>query len=461
MKATATPFDLAFEKRVYDALWPHVHNAGNLWNMKKIVRALHAKKALPPLLQAMTSKSIVKAAQTLFQASVFQSKKTADTRFAALRQTESTSAPPSAAAALPQASQPSPQLSELPVSVPEPGPGSDEGFGSVDENTASEMETPTGCQDSRESKTQQQAALSCAVFSRKEHELIDTTATANDPLEQTSPGNLLTISYTVQHRLLSEIQRILEEACFYFAKRRQLDILQTMSWDCPEAIELNVFMRKAGLSFVRFDEDGTAHCESYSMSRLIASVSRIRHAAVHRERVTTTALEDMLYDSGDLLYFLGDDRAMGIMDDLHSKVKQGLAELGERERQVDKHVDVEMHKIRTQRAKLDEWERNLTLAAEEQKREMRDGAGVGISAALASSRTDSPAAKNKNCKDSYVYSRGDMTADLPVDSLVLSVPTACWNLVARIWAAAPLSLGYLFSRKASVIQANLEQNGVL
>jgi hypothetical protein len=248
------------------------------------------------------------------------------------------------------------------------------------------------------------------------------------------------------------MQRILEEACFYFAQRRQLDILETMGWDCPEAIELNIFMRKAGLSSVRFDEDGTARCASSSMSRLIASVSRIRHAAVHRERVTEFALGNMLCDSQDLLVLLGDENAIRTMADLQGKIGQGLTELGEQERQVDSHVELEMGKIRMQRAKLDEWERNITLAAEEQKREMRHRAGAGISAALVSARTNRPAAESKKRKDSYMCIRGDMTADLLVDSLLLSVPTTCWDLVVRIWAAALLSLGYLHSRKVSVIQ---------
>lgn len=151
MAAKATAIDLEFEKRVYDALWPHVHNADNLISVRKTVRALHSKKALPPLLQAMSSKSLVKAAQTLFQASVFQSKKNADTRFAALRQAESASAEPSAAAGLQEAPDASPGLSELPISAAlEPGPESDEEFGSADETTVSEMEVPTGSQDLRE-----------------------------------------------------------------------------------------------------------------------------------------------------------------------------------------------------------------------------------------------------------------------------------------------------------------------
>jgi hypothetical protein len=151
MNATATPVGLKLEKRVYDALWPHLHNAGNLMNVKRIVRALRSENALPPLLQAMSSKSLVKVAQRLFQASVFQSKKTADTRFAALRETESTSAPPEAAT-LQEVSQSSPGRSELPVSSPELEPAleSDEESGSVGETTASEMEVPTGSQDLRE-----------------------------------------------------------------------------------------------------------------------------------------------------------------------------------------------------------------------------------------------------------------------------------------------------------------------
>lgn len=301
--------------------------------------------------------------------------------------------------------------------------------------------------------------LDCLV--QRKSELTRRTATSSDTPEQIYPDKLLTISYTVQHHVLSEMQRILEEACFSFAQRRQLRILRKMGWDCPESIELNIFMRKAGLSSVRFDDHGSAHCQPSDMSRLIASVSRIRHAAVHRERVTTLALDNMLCASQDLLSLLGDEKALGIVADLQGKIEQGLTELGEQERQVDSHVELEMDKIRTQRTKLDEWERNLTLAAEEQKREMRNKTGAGISVALASSRTDSPTADNKNCKDSYVYLLRDKTDDLLVDSLLLSVPMICWSLVARIWAAALLSLRYLFSRKASLIQENSEQNRVL
>ncbi|EXU94476.1 hypothetical protein X797_012452 [Metarhizium robertsii] len=144
-------------------------------------------------------------------------------------------------------------------------------------------------------------------LSRHVSEISTNTLTVLQAPESTSVLRLCRQPLT-QHKLLVQLQSVLEAACYEFGKYLMPDIFRRRGWDCAESLELNRCARE-------FQQWSFSDVESANKPRdeLFRSISNIRHTAVHRLRVSVDAMEQFFNDAETLLLLLGDDaRRRGI-----------------------------------------------------------------------------------------------------------------------------------------------------
>ncbi|KAI0191402.1 hypothetical protein EV127DRAFT_363792 [Xylaria flabelliformis] len=98
-----------------------------------------------------------------------------------------------------------------------------------------------------------------------------------------------------QHRILTNVQSILEEVCFDYAERFMPEILKKNRWDCSEAAELNLWSAE----FLQRQNEFSDRAEDVRkpLNSLLRSVADIRHTAVHRICISAKGLEQFLLNA--------------------------------------------------------------------------------------------------------------------------------------------------------------------
>lgn len=175
---------------------------------------------------------------------------------------------------------------------------------------------------------------------------------------------------------MNQLQSLLECACFDFSARTLPDTLRNRSWDCAEAMELNVcvdmFIRR------KFCLAGTGN----SILRLLRSVAKIRHAAVHRVRISAKGVLQFLQDAEGLAALLGDATQLARISKLRRDARKVIEELERNKQFLRARLDETLRQLACQRAELQRLE---SVAIAEMKREddeYRAMAGLSLEAAL-------------------------------------------------------------------------------
>lgn len=217
------------------------------------------------------------------------------------------------------------------------------------------------------------------------------------------------LPYQIQHQLLVKVQSILENACYDFALREMKDIIERESWDCPECVELNIWARTLLSNQDRFREADLDRLGK-SFDELANSLSRIRHTAVHRLRISANALELFLVDAENLLHILQDDHRTKCLTRLRRETQLTIGELKRNKDVLESKLKSKFQKIAEERAELDRLEQ---LAVEEMLREDREYqmlAGANLDEAIRSSDTAIPSAT-----PTEVESRSDSEPEIEID----------------------------------------------
>ncbi|KAH8602350.1 hypothetical protein B0O99DRAFT_735775 [Bisporella sp. PMI_857] len=104
----------------------------------------------------------------------------------------------------------------------------------------------------------------------------------------------LALPFRILHELLKRMQKIIEDALFYFTKRWDPELLHRLGWETPEQGELTVgswwnTLQKLTVSQHAVDFGGVNARILYSRT------TQIRHAAVHRLPVLNSRLRQELF----------------------------------------------------------------------------------------------------------------------------------------------------------------------
>ena len=136
----------------------------------------------------------------------------------------------------------------------------------------------------------------------------------------------LYLPYQTQHRLLVKVQGILENACYEFRSRTIKQVMERERWGCPQAVELNTWVRILYSNQDRFQQ---ADLEGLGkpFAELLDSLSHLRHTAVHRLRVSANGLEQFLVDAETLVQLLQDDNCAKRLTELRRDTQLTIGEL--------------------------------------------------------------------------------------------------------------------------------------
>ena len=105
------------------------------------------------------------------------------------------------------------------------------------------------------------------------------------------------LPFKTQHELLSNIQTLIEETCFYFAQKWLPELLKRQGWSTPEQGELT--------SWWALLQDCHVPPQAIAFGDIKASVvfkncRQIRNCAVHREPVSVPGIKSMIRDAINL-----------------------------------------------------------------------------------------------------------------------------------------------------------------
>ncbi|ROV98779.1 hypothetical protein VMCG_06789 [Cytospora schulzeri] len=173
------------------------------------------------------------------------------------------------------------------------------------------------------------------------------------------------LPFATGHRILVRTQLILETACFRFASETIPEVCAQRSWDCPEATELNVIVwqllkQKASLHKLQAAATATAAAGGAApqgLMMLANSMVRLRHATVHRGRLTAKVLEKLLVDAEALAARLNDKEATAALARTRRGVQENVVEMENNKSMLETSLRRTLDDIAAQRAELDRLEK--------------------------------------------------------------------------------------------------------
>ncbi|KAI1500176.1 hypothetical protein F5X99DRAFT_419415 [Biscogniauxia marginata] len=166
------------------------------------------------------------------------------------------------------------------------------------------------------------------------------------------------VPYNVQHLILNEAQRMLEESCFQFTQKWLPSVLEKKGWNCASSVELTKWTR------VLANEASHTPKEAYNLGgkqldEVLFATNTLRHSAVHRLPTTARGITELIKSAVAMASALGDVKHAAqleeICDELGSKVKSM-----ELYKNALENTAIEsLHDIQRQREQLDRQEREV------------------------------------------------------------------------------------------------------
>ncbi|KAF2971834.1 hypothetical protein GQX73_g1758 [Xylaria multiplex] len=128
-----------------------------------------------------------------------------------------------------------------------------------------------------------------------------------------------------QDRILTHVQRLLENACFDFGRRVMPEVLKAQKWDCPEAAELKTWVEE--LIQRRGELFGSMGQMVQPYDQLLHSMVDLRNTAVHRNRINAQTLEQFLIKAEKFTTLLGDATRQEMLVKLRLNVQEVIGKL--------------------------------------------------------------------------------------------------------------------------------------
>jgi hypothetical protein len=160
------------------------------------------------------------------------------------------------------------------------------------------------------------------------------------------------LPFKLQHSILSQTQRLLEECCYDFAKKWFPSILEAHGWDAPEAVELS----KWWMTFRKCDIPAAAIAVSpgQSLSLLFNRATSIRNCAVHRRpQIPVKIVEQMVRDACLLSQALQDDSRAAQLQHWHKELENLVTHLQLRTNSQREAAETQLRNIHNTKAEIE------------------------------------------------------------------------------------------------------------
>lgn len=196
------------------------------------------------------------------------------------------------------------------------------------------------------------------------------------------------LPFITGHQIIVELQTILEQACFNFARNTMPEVLETKDWSCPAAVELNtwvkVFRQQEQYLFQAPPVDVAIDHSFYK------SLCDIRHTAVHRLPMTAAGIDKCLRDGEVLVTLLDDNAAVSRLSAMRRELQHAIAEMEDHKCMLEAKLSATLERIAAERAELDRQEKEAIDGMVEADKEYQLYAGASLEQKIGNQDTDMP-----------------------------------------------------------------------
>jgi hypothetical protein len=194
------------------------------------------------------------------------------------------------------------------------------------------------------------------------------------------------LPFAVQHRLLVRVQHTLERACYDFGQKKLGGVLQREKWDCAEAVELNRWPRIFLVHQNEFSMDELKNLGK-AFPNLLDSITKLRHAAVHRIRLSANSAVQFIVDAESLARLLQDDVSIDAISRLRRETQITIEDLKRNKDLLESRLAETRKQLAARRAELERQELDAVDNMLKEDREYISFAGANLEHALNSPPT--------------------------------------------------------------------------
>lgn len=171
--------------------------------------------------------------------------------------------------------------------------------------------------------------------------------------KSSKPTSLYTtfLPYSAQHAVLSNVQRILEEAFWDWGRKWVPSFVDNNCWDCAAAVELTTWLYELQARRRRLPQ-GALKSDVSELPQIVADTKQIRHTTVHRLPVTARVIDTLLLSSIKLANILGDQPRASLLENLHLEIERFVLSMLINKNSLDTQLDQALQDIHRQQEEL-------------------------------------------------------------------------------------------------------------
>ncbi|RAK86081.1 ubiquinol-cytochrome-c reductase cytochrome c1 [Aspergillus costaricaensis CBS 115574] len=193
----------------------------------------------------------------------------------------------------------------------------------------------------------------------------DETLTPERPPASLFP---LYLPYHAQHRILTNVQQVLEECIFDFMKKWLPNYLERNGWDCAAAVELTKWTKHPFRWTSQIPEEAL-HPTDLKIESILSKIVKVRHTAVHRLPTTARGVCDLVGIAKQLTETLGDTPRTSQLENLHHDLQDKIQILEFNKNVLEENLACHLRNIEAERELLTRREERLRAKTVEDDRE--------------------------------------------------------------------------------------------
>ncbi|RYN62675.1 hypothetical protein AA0119_g13109 [Alternaria tenuissima] len=189
------------------------------------------------------------------------------------------------------------------------------------------------------------------------------------------------LPFSTQHKILVSVQHMLESACYTFGQKKLEFVLEREGLECAEAVELHRWANIFQTQRVDFPKDNL-EALGRPLPELLRSMTELRHAAVHRTRLSANSAMQIISDAESFVKLIENDTCIIGISRLRRETETAVKALKAKKGSLElKFTGVEK-RLEAQRADLERQKLDAIEDALEEDRAYILSAGANLERAL-------------------------------------------------------------------------------
>lgn len=166
------------------------------------------------------------------------------------------------------------------------------------------------------------------------------------------------LPFKSQHKILVQVQCLLEECCLEFGKTWVPDLMEARKWHEAESIELTEWTKRFLKHANSLPPSAIKPIAGKSVAEVLLGTSTIRHSAVHRLRTSAAGILNMLSAAINFAEALYDSKRAEKVMELKTLLETSIEQIVQHQNLLERKLAEQLDDIAARRAELDELERS-------------------------------------------------------------------------------------------------------